>query len=101
MKVTGKEEFYPVFFIFHDLQVANLWIKPQSLPQVFLSASIRQILMTGEMRGMQYVTEVSDAANRLVFVTFFILASSLIVFLLSPQWPSVRWNRCLNQSLTF
>lgn len=68
-----------------NLQVAKLWIELQYLPQAFISASIRQILMTGEMWGMQrwWLRCQSDAASRHVFVTFFILASSLIVFLLS------------------
>lgn len=65
-KLQEREVTFP-FFAHHlsnDLQVAKLWIERQSLPQVFISASIRQILMTGEMQGLQrwWLRCQSDAA---------------------------------------
>lgn len=93
MKVKRKEESLFLFFahsLSDDLQVAKLWIELQSLPQVFISASIRQILMTGEMRGMQrwWLRCQSDAAGRLVFVTFFYLGLKFnCVFAVSAVAP--------------
>lgn len=76
MKVRGKRRHFFLKFahpLSDNLQVAPLWIELQYLPQVLISASIRQILMTGEMRGMQRRWQKcqSDAAGRLVFVPFF------------------------------